>query len=550
MLQAVVWFIIAVLLVTGGYRGKIELSQLNVFGWVALVLGLIQWRKTGRFFDRRLEKIGRRLFNAVKSHPKRTIGIAFAAHVLLFTLIQLNCYRSFEMNAFDIGFLDQAIWSVAHGKGGIFLHSDLSRGLHSYLSEHFAVILALLAPLYLIWDSIHWLFLVQSLLLGSGAIIIYRLARHHKLEAPKALLLAGAFLFYQPLRAANTFNLREDNFFIPILLGAILTMEKRQWMLFWVLSALSLLVKENAPLVLLALAAWLAIRGERRQAAVLSVFAATAFWIINSKVMPYYSGGGSSTVLSSRLGPLGANFGEIVRNLMFHPLDSAAKIYQARVSLRTFKYLLTVALPFIPFLAIRPWRDGFAYVIGFGFLLLNLLVMDQTVGFHYECVLMPFLFAGLVHGFARRSRQYGAANAAALLGTLMLCVYGRSPILTLREWWPTKDHKCMSRALEYIPGDASIMAQGGLYPHLDHRDVTQTVSYVSLAKEDFVLLSRLKNVSEYPIMDRQAQIDAMFKLPAYKLIVDGPLLSIWCRREACAKYPQAVAALGAEQCLK
>lgn len=542
-LQAVVWIFIFALLITGGIRGKVELSQLNVFGWIALALGLYHWRKTGRFFDKRLEKIALRLVNAVSRHPKRTLYILFGAHAFLFTWIQVNGYRSFETSAFDLGFVDQAIWSAAYlGKKAIFLHSDLSRGLQSYLSEHFSPILVAIAPLYRIWDSVYWLFAIQSLVLASGAIIIYRLAHHYKYTPAVGVLFAAVFLFYQPLRSANLFSLREDNFYVPILLGLILAFEKKHWLAVSLLAALTLTVKENAPIVLTAFAAWMIVRGERIKGAALCVLALVAFWVINSKIMPYYSGGATNTVLSSRLSPLGSNFGEIMRNVALHPFDSAYKIIEARVSGKTFKYLLTVLLPFVPFLFFKPLKTGMAALIAIALLLMNLLIMDQTVGFHYECVIIPFLFAALVYGFSKRAKQFGPGNAAALLATLTICVYGRSPMLTLREWWPKPVHHCMSQALKQIPQSASVTAQGGLYPHIDHREEAYVFAFAAREKSDFVALSRLPSVSAYPAMDLDRQISELDRR-GYKRIVDNPSLYVWCKKEACAKYSQAISSM-------
>ncbi len=95
------------------------------------------------------------------------IAILFvAAH---FTLMTLK-HSSFHSNAFDLGEFDQAIWNTLHGR---FLYSALES--QSILANHFSPILALVVPLYWLWNDIHMFFLVQSIGLATAGIFLYRI---------------------------------------------------------------------------------------------------------------------------------------------------------------------------------------------------------------------------------------------------------------------------------------------------------------------------------------------------------------------------------------
>ena len=551
MIQAIIWSVIATLLVTGGYRGKIELAQVDVFAWIALALGLINWKRKGHFLNRKIETTLTRMTRPLRDDStlaKRVLFAAFAFHVLLYTLIQIFGYRSFHLNAFDIGFIDQGLWTSAYlSDKTVFLHSDLARGVGSYLSEHFSPVLALLVPLYWISDSIYWLFLIQAALLGSGAILIYKLARHERLAAGTSLLFAVLFLSYQPFRGASLFNFREDHVFIPAFLGMVLAMRTQKWIWFWILAFVSLATKENAPLVTFTIGIWAALRGHRLHGTALSVLSVVAFYVINSVLLPMYSDGAQNTLFASRLSFLGSSFGEIVQNVFLHPIDSTVKMVQARVTGRTFHYLLVVLLPFLPFMTFRPLRSGFAYVIALGLLAINLIITEHKVGFHYEVVIIPFLFLGLMTSYAKRARAFGSVNAAALLVTLFMCVYGRSPILTLREWYPREEHRCLSQTIEMIPSDASVRTQSGLFPHLDHRSEAQIFGDADKSKEDFVVLTPLASVSAYPHPSFSAEMGNM-KKTRYESVVENNVVRIWCHPNACTKYATAVQAIKAVSC--
>ena len=97
---------------------------------------------------------------------------------------------------------------------------------NTYLGEHFAPILGVVGLLYRIWNNEAVIFLFQSLTLGMGAVLVHRLANAYKLDILWANALSLCFLLYQPLRAANTFDFREDNLFVVLFLGMLLAWKK------------------------------------------------------------------------------------------------------------------------------------------------------------------------------------------------------------------------------------------------------------------------------------------------------------------------------------
>lgn len=549
MIQAIIWSVIAVLIVTGGYRGKIELAQLDALGFLALALGLMSWKRTGHFLEPRVENAFTRLTQPLRKYPREFLIALFVFHVALFTVIQIFGYQSFHINAFDIGFIDQGVWTTAYlREQTAFLHSDLARGVGSYLSEHFSPILVIFVPLYRISASIYWLFFAQAALLGSGALLLYKIARHHRISTSVSLVFAALFLSYQPFKGASLFNFREDDLFVPVFLGMILAMEKRKWFWFWALAVISLLTKESAPLITLALGVWATLRGHRAHGIALSVASLVSFYVINSLVMPMYSGGAQNTVFTSRLAFLGSSFSEIAQNTLLHPIDSLVKMVKARFTGQTFRYLLIILLPFLPFLTFRPLRTGFAYVIALALLAMNLIITEHKIGFHYEAILIPFLFVGLIHGYIKRAHRFGQTNAVALLVTLFICVYGRSPMLTLREWYPNADHRCLAQTIKQLPTDASILTQSSLFPHLDHRSETIIFGDADKAREDFVVLTPLDSISAYPHPNFTAEMGKMAQT-RYVPVVLNNVARIWCAPESCAKYANAVQAVKAVTCV-
>src|SRR5262249_37161980 len=150
--------------------------------------------------------------------PALTLSIATTLYVFVHTWALGWRFDSFHANAFDMGYVDQTLWaSTRYG----FLHSSLSRG-ETYLGEHFSPILGLVAFLYRLTGSPYVIFFFQSLILATGAPLVFLLAREKRVEKSLAVLLAICFLLFHPLRAANTFDFREDDLFVPIFLASLL----------------------------------------------------------------------------------------------------------------------------------------------------------------------------------------------------------------------------------------------------------------------------------------------------------------------------------------
>ncbi len=532
LLLAILWLTIFFLLLTGGIYGKFEFSQIDTFGSIALSLSAIRWYLHKDFLPPRIKQL---LFY-IKDHfkklnPTSFVFILTGIHVFLYTWILKWKFNSFDLNAYDLGYIDQSVWSTAHLNGPhTFLHSSLSKG-SNYLGEHFSPLLGIFAPFYSIWDNVLWLFFFHSLLLASGAILIFFLVQHHQRTPANWFTCVPSifFLLYQPLRSANLFGPREDMFYIPILLGIILSLEKKKWVWFWILCFATLGIKENAPLVTLLISFWLFFRKNTVQAILLCMVSVFSFILINSYIMPVYSGN-NAPVLMSRLGFLGHNTQDVFRNIFFHPLDSVYKTFIYKINLGSGSYLLKTYLPFLPFLFIRPLSNGFVWIVALALSVMNLLIAPQTIGFHYELIFIPFLFVGLSYAFSKNI----SLNKAILLFLLGFCVFGRSPILSLRLHYPNQEHRCLKKLLAGVHPQVSIQTTSSLFPHLDHRKDVTIFGSADQANEDLLIFSFLKNLSLYSSENIFNEIPKL-NSKKYTLLVKNHLIEVWCKKDFCIK---------------
>lgn len=535
----VLWGVITLILLTGGLRTSsgFEIAELDVFGFILLAVSLVRWKITGSAIPQHLEELGTKIARTLSQNPLRILCAIIFCHTLLYTWILIWRFQSFRSNAFDLGFIDQAIWSTAYLSDEKFLHSSISKG-GTYLGEHFSPILALFVPLYKLWPSTTWLFLAQSILLSGSAILIYFLARQFKNSPSTSVFLALVFLLFQPLRSANLFDFREDVFFVPIFLGCIFTLHTKRWLVFWPLALVSFAVKENSSIVTFFLGLWLIVRKEKAQGFILCALSLFVFYVVNFKLLPYFAAGATKTVIAGRLGAVGSNISEIITNLLFHPFDSIWKVMQPRLSSDTFRYLYKILLLFLSF--IRFAKDDLVPLLcTLSLLTINLLIGPQTLGFHYECILLPFLFFLLVRHFPKRADDWGLGNAIAICAILTFCIFGRSPILSLREFVPTADQRRIGNLLADLPQTASVSVMTGIHPAIDHRRDANLFRRAADTKEDFIILSFMKTLNRFANEDAD-QEGKKIDEGKYQPLLKSNELSIWCRKDACKQFDQGL----------
>lgn len=118
---------------------------------------------------------------------------AAAAFILLWS--PWCMFTSLRMQINDYGTYMNAIWNTAHGEPFRYLMDE------SYLKTHLSFTLALLSPLYWIWDHPFALAVVQWLCGVAGSVMIARIASRRGLPPVLAATLGLFFLAYASMQS-------------------------------------------------------------------------------------------------------------------------------------------------------------------------------------------------------------------------------------------------------------------------------------------------------------------------------------------------------------
>lgn len=397
-----------------------------------------------------------------------------------FSLLTVLKHQTWHSYFWDLGIFDQVIWNTAQGR---FLESSFYSYGPSYLGEHLSLILAVFAPFYWIWDDVRVLLVVQSLYIASGGWPVYLLAKKRLRSRAAPVFLTAAFLLFPNIAYVNLFDFHPETLLVPLLPWAFYFLETRRDGLFLAIAGLSLLVKEDAGLIVFALGAYAAIfRGRRFLGTGLTVlglgwFIAAMYWVI-----PYFRG--QRYLFLDFYGHLGTSAPEILLNLVTHPLNTIGLVLTYQKLYYLFQLLSPTA--FLPLL--NPAVGGIALPILAGNLLSSAAI--QTDILHQYSISTGPIFVvatiGAILFISSKAERFLCPDCYArnvpnmhlglALVVLLFSVYafGRdNPIghySGQSNFIPRPNQAALEEAKGLVPRDASLLVSNMLGAQFTHRE--------------------------------------------------------------------------------
>ncbi len=348
------------------------------------------------------------LLKLEKSTGAKIAIVAAIAFFFLTGIVALNRYFTFY-TTYDQGLFNQVFWNNLHGN---WFESSLASGISSkvtksgqlptiydsYLGHHFSLALLIWLPIYALFPAPATLIVIQISLITAAGLVLYLLAREYVKPAIAATIVISFYCANAVIGPAlsNFHNICQ----LPLLIFiALLGIEKRKWLLFGIASALILLVREEAGLILFGIGVYLVLsRRYPRLGLLICVVSFGYIVAITNFVMPLFTDD-----ITKRL--LVDNFSQYVDNATkTSTLDLiVAIISQPWLVIKelfvpvgkTINYFLGQWLPlaFIPLVAPTSW------IIGIFPLLVPLLSKDTFVlgiNVRFAMTVVPALFYGTI----------------------------------------------------------------------------------------------------------------------------------------------------------
>jgi uncharacterized membrane protein len=175
-----------------------------------------------------------------------------------FSALSIQRHNTFRTQASDMGQMDQAIWNTLHGN---WLQDTRPDGRNlPRLTDHVEPIFFPVSLVFLIYDDIESLFVLQSIAIALGALAIYWIARRKLQSEWASAVFAAMYLLFPALQAANLAEFHAVTLAPAPLMFAYNYGEEKAWKRYALFSFIALMVKEDIALLVLTMGLYFAFK--------------------------------------------------------------------------------------------------------------------------------------------------------------------------------------------------------------------------------------------------------------------------------------------------
>jgi uncharacterized membrane protein len=393
--------------------------------------------------------------------PHLPVAILIAAYVVRFGLLSVQVHDGYGTPGYDMGIFDQGVWLLSrfHAPFVTVMGRDL-------FGDHTSFILLLAVPLYWVWPHAQTLLVLQTCLLAAAAVPIYLLAWKRTRNTVIATALAGAYLLNPALQNGNLEQFHPEAFLVLSVAVAIYAAVESRPLLLAVSVGASLLVKEDAALLMIPLGIWVYYRRNRSWG--FRIVVASVAWMLFAYYVVIENLLGTVSFYANRI-PFGG-IGGLLAAPFVHPVGFWRYL---RSGGRPF-YLWQMAVPFGLVFVAAPEVAAIA-ALTLGENTLSTFPYMHQILYHYSMALVPILAFAVVFAvsaLATRHRRYVATTAVTAAAFLSCVAWGLAPFSRegYPHWSPTSPQVIATNAaLRLVPPNAVVSAYYPYVAHLDHR---------------------------------------------------------------------------------
>jgi uncharacterized membrane protein len=402
------------------------------------------------------------------------VGGLVALYVVVFGWLTVRQHARFATFGFDMGIHDQGIWLLSRFEEPFVT----VRGLH-YLGHHLNLVCLLFVPAYWLGAGPSFLYVVETVALGLGAVPVYLLARDVLAgrSAWAAVVPAAAYLLHPTVGWVNWWHFHPEALAVTPLLFAVWLGRRRRWGWFAVAVGVALTCKEDIALAVAMLGVLLAVAQRRdgwRPGALTAGIGLGWYVVATQVVMPAFNGGAPPFYVQEFFPQFGDSAPSVLWTIVTDPSQTWSLLTD-RDRLEYYVRLLgpsgLVALLGLPFLLLAGPQVGANA--------LSALSTTYDARFHYSVVPTVAVLVATVQGLGLVLRRWGTVALRVALTVVAL-----SALWTHRQWspsplgeayrsgvWagPSERHASFARALALVPPSGGLATNYYLVPHATHR---------------------------------------------------------------------------------
>jgi uncharacterized membrane protein len=459
------------------------------------------------------------VFNNIKNNQVLVLIVVFFG--LLYASISLTNHYNFRTYGWDLGINNNAIFDYAH-----FRWNDcmiMQPSFTNVLSDHFSLYPILVSPFYWVFGS--WTMLVfQILAILFGGFGIYKYVHRQTENETLSRIALIHFFTIWGIFSALSFDYH-DNVVATMLVPWFLNyFEQAKWKLGILFFVLILIAKENMALwavfIGLGLAWKNAFQKDQKKLIIglLFAFAALTYFVLIIKVVIPSLATPGRDYLHNSFNALGSNFGEVIINIIKHPLKALELLFVNHSGDPAYDWIKTET-----YIAIL-LAGGLALFLAPEYLIMLIPIIAQKVfndipmrwgiSVHYSIEFAPILVIAFYSVLVKLKKRQIQFAFMSLLISLVSCI----SFLDHRtsEYYNTENSKFYKKShwvrdfnvaeahhiLSKIPPNARVSAQSPLCPHLAFRDFIY--HYPFIADANYIALIPAET-NKYPLTDETYQ---------------------------------------------
>lgn len=419
------------------------------------------------------------------------VGAAALGICIFVSVTSVAHHRIFGTSTFDFGIFVQMFHSMADNLTAITT-CERDQFL-SHFNIHSSFIFYFLAPFYALFPNENTLLIAQAILAMGGVIPFVLILKNHNFKG--GVQIAGAFLyvFCAGILTPCYYDFHENAFLPTILMWLLYAADTKKIWLFYVMSTLTCMVKEDAPLYVMCIALFFLFEEKsykRLHYLVVLLLSLAYFSFITNWLT---KNGDGSMMAASRFGNLTINpddgFAGIVKNVLTDPAYFFSLFFSKDDKKNSLEFFLQILVPlaFLPFMTKHIHR----FLLMIPFIIMNLVVGQNyqyacKIGYQYifgtACLLIYMAIINAADMEPDRRNLYIFAAAAASVVMLTSSISGKISYYT--RYTSQKEHfQQMEECLDSIPGDASVAANTWYVPHIADRNEVYIVDGADLTAD-------------------------------------------------------------------
>ena len=431
-----------------------------------------------------------------QEQPKKQPGIlcesviiGFAVAITVFISIGTICHhRLFYTGTHDFGLFVQMFHSLAEDFTAV---TSCERDTFmSHFAIHSSYIFYLLVPFFKLFPYEETLLIAQAVLAMGGVIPLILIAKKRNFSGAALIGIGAAYAFSVSLIAPCFYDFHENAFLPTLLMWTLWAVDTKKTAAFYIFSALVCIVKEDAPLYIIAIGMYFFFENKgslKRIHGIIASALSGAYMIFITKWLT--ENGDGKMMTSSRFGHLMIDTEGGILDVVISAFSNPGYLLSQLLQEKTLVFFLQVMIPllFLPFFTKKIHR----YLLMIPFIVMNLIIGSNygyaaNIGFQYifgPATLLIFMSLINADDMTPKMRK----NIAIMWGIAAILFFAgvqSDSSAYIKQYNDKKDYYIQSeQMLDSIPEDAVIAGNSLIISHLCDRDEVYIFDYNDLNPE-------------------------------------------------------------------